>query len=239
MRFDPPLIPGTLVRRYKRFLADIALADGSTITAHCPNPGSMMGLDTPGLPAWLSHSSDPKRKLAHTLEVLELPDGAVGIHTGRPNALVAEAIESGVIGELAGYAGLRREVKYGTNSRVDLLLEGHPDDPRPAYVEVKNVHLRREDGPHPTAAEFPDSVTKRGAKHLIELAEMVAQGHRAVMVFCVQRTDCDHFRVAGDIDPTYLEGLEAATAAGVEAVAYACAVSPEAIAVEKPIPIVL
>lgn len=239
MRFDPPLIPATLVRRYKRFLADVTLADGTTVTAHCPNPGSMMGLDAPGLPAWLSRSDDPKRKLAHTLEVLELPDGAVGIHTGRPNALVAEAIEAGVIAELAGYGSMRREVKYGTNSRVDLLLEGHPDDPRPAWVEVKNVHLRRETGPHPSAAEFPDSVTKRGAKHLVDLAERVAAGDRAVMVFCVQRTDCDHFRVAGDIDPAYLEGLRAATAAGVEAVAYVCAVSPTAIAVEKPIPIVL
>jgi len=239
MRFDTPLIPGRLVRRYKRFLSDVELADGTVVTAHCPNPGSMMGLDAPGLPAWLSRSDDPKRKLAHTLEVLELPDGAVGIHTGRPNALVAEAIAAGVIAELAGYASMRREVKYGKSSRVDLLLEGRTDDPQPAYVEVKNVHLRRETGPFPTAAEFPDSVTKRGAKHLVELADMVAEGHRAVMVFCVQRTDCDHFRVAGDIDPAYLEALKVATAAGVEAVAYACAVSPEAIAVEKPIPIVL
>lgn len=239
MRFETPLIPGRLVRRYKRFLADVELADGAVVTAHCPNPGSMMGLNTPGLPAWLSRSDDPKRKLAHTLEVLELPDGAVGIHTGRPNALVAEAVAAGVIAELTGYAAMRREVKYGKSSRVDLLLEGRADDPRPAYVEVKNVHLRREGGPFPTAAEFPDSVTKRGAKHLLELADMVAEGHRAVMVFCVQRTDCDHFRVAGDIDPAYLEGLKTAMAAGVEAVAYACAVSPEAIAVEKPIPIVL
>lgn len=239
MRFDTPLIPGRLVRRYKRFLSDVELADGTVVTAHCPNPGSMMGLDTPGLPAWLSRSDDPKRKLAHTLEVLELPDGAVGIHTGRPNALVAEAVAAGVIAELAGYASMRREVKYGKSSRVDLLLEGRAGDSRPAYVEVKNVHLRRETGRFPTAAEFPDSVTRRGAKHLVELADMVAEGHRAVMVFCVQRTDCDHFRVAGDIDPAYLEALKSATAAGVEAVAYACAVSPEAIAVEKPIPIVL
>jgi len=239
MQFPAPLIEGRLVRRYKRFLADVALADGTVVTAHCPNPGAMTGLDMPDLPVFLARSDDPKRKLAYTLEVVRLDSGHVGIHTGRPNALVAEAIAAGRIPELAGYATVRREVKYGKASRIDLLLDGRPDDPRPCYVEVKNVHLRRPEGAFPTAAEFPDSVTARGAKHLAELSAMVASGARAVMAYCIQREDCDHFRVAGDIDPTYMTALADAVEAGVETLAHACRVSPEGISVEKPVPVVL
>jgi sugar fermentation stimulation protein A len=240
MRFDTPLIPGWLVQRYKRFLADIDLETGERVTAHCPNPGGMIGLNMPGLPVYLSLHDVPSRKLKHTLELVRLPHGGasgtmVGINTAHPNRLVAEAIAEGTIAELAGYAGMRREVRYGTNSRVDLLLT----DPGRAdcYVEVKNVHLTRLDGPYPTAAEFPDAVTKRGLKHLQELTQMVAAGHRAVMVYLVQRDDNDHFRIAEDIDPAYAAGLRAALAAGVEALCYTCAVTPEAITVNRPLPL--
>ena len=237
MRFPRPLISGHLQRRYKRFLADVALADG-VVTAHCPNPGSMLGLDTPGLPAWLSRHDSRSRKLPYTLELVRVDSGLVGINTGLPNALVAEAVAAGAIPELAGYQRTRREVRYGVASRVDLLLED--DDGRPpCYVEVKNVHLRRTGGAHPMAAEFPDCVTARGAKHLRELSAMVAGGARAVMVFLVQRADCDHFRVAGDIDPTYLRGMYEAVAAGVEAICYACRVGTDAIEVDRPLPVVL
>lgn len=236
MDLPRPLLEGRLIRRYKRFLADIDLG-GETITAHCPNPGAMTGLNAPGLRAWVSRSDDPKRKLSHTLELLEADGGLVGIHTGRPNAIVAEAIADGVVPELAGYPSLRREVRYGTNSRVDMLLDCPARGP--CYVEVKNVHLRRMDGPNPGAAEFPDSVTARGAKHLEELAAMVAAGHRAVMMFCVQRMDCDRLVAAADIDRRYAEGLARAVAAGVEAMAWDCAITPERITLRKPLPVVV
>lgn len=236
MDLPRPLHEGRLIRRYKRFLADIDLG-GETVTAHCPNPGAMTGLDTAGLRAWISRSDDPKRKLPYTLELLEADGGLVGIHTGRPNAIVAEAVAAGTIPALAGYATLRREVRYGTNSRIDLLL----DDPArgPCYVEVKNVHLRRMDGPNPGAAEFPDSVTARGAKHLEELAAMVEAGYRAVMMFCVQRMDCDRLVAAADIDRRYAEGLARAVAAGVEAIAWDCAITPKHITLRRPLPVIV
>ena len=236
MDLPRPLLEGRLIRRYKRFLADIDLG-GEVVTAHCPNPGAMTGLNAPGLRAWVSRSDDPKRKLPHTLELLEADGGLVGIHTGRPNAIVAEAIAAGVVPELAGYPTLRREVRYGTNSRVDMLLDCPTRGP--CYVEVKNVHLRRMDGPNPGAAEFPDSVTARGAKHLEELAAMVAAGHRAVMMFCVQRMDCDRLVAAADIDRRYAEGLVRAVAAGVEAIAWDCAITPERIALRSPLPVIV
>ena len=237
MDLPHPLFEGRLVKRYKRFLADVELAGGEVVTAHCPNPGSMMGLWEPGLKVWLSKSDNPKRKLAHTLELMEIEGLLVGIHTGRPNGIVAESIAAGRVPELSGYATLRGEVKYGTNSRINILLEG------PArglcYVEVKNVHLARPDGPNPGAAEFPDSVTARGAKHLEELSGMVADGHRAVMMFCVQRMDCDRFTTAADIDPTYDAALRKAQAAGVELLCRVCDITLERISLEHPIPIVL
>lgn len=232
MLFPAPLVSGRLVKRYKRFLADVILDSGEATTAHCANPGSMLGLAAPGSRVWLSTSDDPKRKLKYSWEIVEADGGLVGINTAHPNGLVAEAVLGGLIAELAGYPTLRREVKYGKNSRVDLLLarEAGPQ----AYVEVKNVHLMRKPG----LAEFPDSVTARGAKHLVELGDMVEAGHRAVMVFLVQRTDCHALALASDIDPAYAAAFREATARGVEAIAYACGIQPTGIAVERRIPIV-
>lgn len=230
-----PLYEGRLIQRYKRFLADVDLG-GAVVTAHCPNPGAMTGLKDAGLRVWLSRSPDPKRKLPYTLELVETAGGLVGIHTGRPNAIVAEAIAAGLIPELAGYGSLRREVKYGVNSRVDMLLE-NPGRP-PCYVEVKNVHLVRPDGPNPGAHEFPDSVTARGAKHLDELAAMVAAGHRAVMMFCIQRMDGDRLMLARDIDPKYGLAFDRARAAGVEVLAWECDVTLAGILLRRPVPVV-
>lgn len=231
MLFSTPLVPARLVKRYKRFLADVVLEDGSETTAHCANPGAMTGLALPGSPVWLSLSDDPKRKLRYSWEIVEADGGYVGINTAHPNGLVGEAVTAGLMAELVGYARMRREVKYGKNSRIDILLE---DDARPhAYVEVKNVHLMRTPG----VAEFPDSVTARGAKHLMELADMVEAGHRAVMVYLVQRTDCAVLRIAADIDPAYAAAFQLARSRGVEAIAYACRVTPTEICADRPIPI--
>src|SRR4051812_40705415 len=217
MRFPTPLIPATLVKRYKRFLADVVLPSGETITAHCANPGAMTGLMPPGARVWLSRSDNPNRKLAHSWELVEVDLGGgtelVGINTGLPNALAAEALAAGRIPELAGYAAIRREVKYGQNSRVDFLLEGAGRPP--CYVEIKNVHLMRA----APLAEFPDAVTKRGAKHLAELAGMAAAGHRAVMLFLVQIGSAQRFALARDIDPAYGRAFDLAREAGVEMIA--------------------
>ena len=228
----PPLVEGRLVRRYKRFFADVMLDGERLVTAHCPNPGAMLGLKDEGARALLSTSASATRKLPLTLEILEADGTLVGINTMRPNALAAEAITGGVVAELAGYGMPRREVAYGKASRVDLVLE---DGVRPpAYVEVKNVHLRRAPG----LAEFPDSVTTRGAKHLEELAAMAQSGARAVMLFVVQRADVDRLDLARDIDPAYGLAFDLARAAGVEMLAYACRVTPEEIVVERAIPVV-
>jgi sugar fermentation stimulation protein A len=231
----PPLLRGTLIRRYKRFLADVRLDDGRAITATCPNTGSMLGLCAPGSVVWLSESASPTRKYPFTWELVEadLGRGAtlVGINTGHPNKVVAEALAADRISALAGYPTLRREVRYGVNSRVDVLLEC----PKRGlcYVEIKNVHLSRRHG----LAEFPDSVTARGVKHLHELSEMVRQGHRAVMVFLIQRNEATRLALARDIDPTYGAALDAARAAGVEAIALRCRVGTAEIEVDGPVPI--
>jgi sugar fermentation stimulation protein A len=247
MQFPDPLLRGSLIKRYKRFLADVTLEDGgedggaagAMVTAHCPNPGSMLGLNAPGSEVWLSPARNPNRKLRYTWELLRFDGRLVGINTAHPNALVEEAVHNGAIPELAGYDSARREVRYGRNSRIDLLLAGggRPD----CYVEVKNVHLKRDaagDGAGPRGlAEFPDSVTKRGTKHLVELSDMVAAGKRAVMVYVVQREDCDRFTLAADIDPGYAEAFDAARAAGVEAICYACKISLDGIHIAAPLPI--
>jgi sugar fermentation stimulation protein A len=236
MRFAAPLVPATLIRRYKRFLADVALPSGETVTVHCANPGSMIGLAAPGAPVWLSKSANPKRKLGHSWELVEVDLGGgpelVGINTTNPNALAAEAIAAGLIPELAGYGSVRREVKYGKSSRVDFLLE--QDGRPPCYVEIKNVHLMR----RPGFAEFPDAVTKRGAKHLAELADMVAIGARAVMLFLVQIASAERFALARDIDPAYGAQFDLARARGVEALARRCLVSCDGIEVAEPIAII-
>jgi sugar fermentation stimulation protein A len=236
MRFPSPLQRGRLVQRYKRFFADVRLDDGALVTAHCPNPGAMLGLAAPGLPVWVSTSADPKRRLAHTLELVEADLGRgtrlVGVNTGHPNRLVAEAIAGARIAELDGYPEVRREVRYGVASRVDFLLACARRGL--CYVEVKNVHLMRVPG----RAEFPDCRTERGAKHLGELATMAAAGHRAVMFYLIQRADAEAFSLAEDLDPAYAAAFAAARGAGVQALAYGCRISPEAIALEAPIPIV-
>ena len=231
MHFPDPLIRGTLKRRYKRFLADVELEDGSLVVAHCANSGSMLGLKEPDSEVWLSPARNPDRKLRYTWELLRFGDGLVGINTHLPNALVADAIEDGTIPELGGYETLRREVKYGKNSRIDILLES---DGKPrCYVEVKNVHLMREE----SLAEFPDAVTARGTKHLVELSDMVAEGSRAVMMYLVQRVDCSTFSLANDIDPTYAAAFAKARAAGVEVLCYTCTITTEGIDVSHPLPL--
>lgn len=230
MDFPQPLVRGRLLQRYKRFFADVRLDDGTELTAHCPNPGAMLGLNAPGLPCWLSRSDDPKRKLAHTLELVEADGGLVGINTMHPNRLVAEALAQDAIPELSGYATHRREVRYGTNSRVDFLLSA-PDRP-PAWLEVKNCHLRRSG----SLAEFPDCVAARSLKHLKELTVMIEAGERAVMLFVIQRTDCTEFEACRDLDPAYAAGLDAAAARGVEVLCYDCDISLDAVRIARRIP---
>ena len=231
MRFSDPLIPGRLIKRYKRFLADIELAGGEVVTAHCANPGSMTGTDAPGSDVWLSPARNPKRKLAYTWELIRADSGAlVGINTQIPNKIAEEAINDGRIVELAGYRTLRREVGYGKNSRIDFLLES-PGRPT-CLVEVKSVTLRRGDD-----CQFPDSVTARGRKHLLELAGQARSGRRAVMLYLVQRGDCGAFSIAGDIDPAYQDALGKAIESGVEAYCYRCPPSLEGIEVEAPLPL--
>lgn len=242
MKFDPPLMSGRLIQRYKRFLADIELDSGQKITATCPNTGSMLGLTAPQSKVWVSTSQNPSRKYAHTWEMIEVGEmieareGSskvlVGINTSHPNGLVAEAIKSGVIAELSGYQTLRREVKYGLNSRIDILLEGGASG-QSCYVEVKNVHLLRTPG----LAEFPDCKTERGVKHLHELAGMIAAGHRAIMVYLVQRGDANRFSLAKDLDPAYAAAFKAARSAGVEMICYRCRLTPSELTVDKNIEI--
>jgi len=236
MRFASPLIPAILVRRYKRFLADVVLPSGEAITAHVANPGAMTGLATPGARVWLSKSDDPKRKLPYGWELVEVDLGAgpelVGVNTAHPNRLVNEALVAARIPECAGYPSLRREFRYGSNSRVDFFL--HCPERGPCYVEVKNVHLMRQPG----LAEFPDSMTARGARHMDELAAMVAGGARAVLLFLIQIASATRFAPARDIDPGYATALLRARARGVEAIAYTCVPSLEGIALGRPVPIV-
>ena len=227
MKLPAPLFKGRLVQRYKRFFADVTLDNGENITAHCPNPGSMMGLKEPGLVVWVSKSDNPKRKLAYTLELIEIDRTLIGINTNNPNKIAGEALSQQLIPQLSGYTDLRREVKYGERSRVDFLLEA-PDRP-PCFVEVKNSHLMRTSG----LAEFPDSVTSRGAKHLKDLMREVENGHRAIMLFIIQRPDCTTFATAGDIDLNYHESLLEAAASGVEVLCYDCKLSLKEITLNR------
>ena len=220
MRFQTPLVPGRLIQRYKRFLADVELDDGGVVTAHCANPGAMIGLKEPGLRVWLEPNDDPKKKLRFGWRLAQLSNGAwVGIDTGVPNKVIKEALQAKQISQFAAYNTILQEQKYGSNSRVDFLLKepGLPD----AYVEVKNVNLWRRDG----WAEFPDTVTARGLKHLGVLGDMVHAGHRSVLIYCVQHTGCSRFRLAQDLDPAYAAACLGAQARGVEMLCYGCDVS--------------
>ena len=230
MLLPQPMLRGVLVSRYKRFFADVALDDGRSVTAHCPNPGAMLGMNAPGSVVWVSRSDDPKRKLAHTLELVEVDGGLVGVNTMLPNRLVAGALAGAAILELAGYSSVRREVKYGENSRVDFLLEA-PDRPA-CWVEVKSVTLSRSAG----LAEWPDCVSARGARHVAELEAVVGRSERAVVLFLVQRNDCDRFALAADLDPAFSRALAKAVASGVEVLAYGCEMGPDRIGLSQRIP---
>jgi sugar fermentation stimulation protein A len=220
MLFDPPLLRARLISRYKRFLFDAELENGRIITGFCPNTGSMRGLTTPGSAIWLSEHDSPTRKYRHVFELIEADGTLVGVNTAMPNRLAEEAILAGRIANLGSYASLRREQKYGRNSRIDFLLT---DPGRPTtYVEVKNVHFSRE----ARLAEFPDTVTARGAKHLEELGDMAEQGHRAVMLYVIQRDDCERLRICSDLDPHYGAAYARARRRGVEALAVGCRISP-------------
>lgn len=219
MLLPQPMTRGVIVQRHKRFFCDMVLDDGRAITAHCPNPGAMLGVNLPGQAAWVSWSDDPKRKLPWTLQLVEANAGLVGVNTILPNKLLAEALAAGAIPELTGYATVRPEVKYAEASRVDFLLT-HPDRP-PCWLEVKNVHLSRT----PPLAEFPDCTAARSTRHLADLAAQVREGHRAVALFVVQREDCDRFRACADLDPAFAAGLDRAADAGVEVLVYACAMN--------------
>ena len=230
MRFPQPLLRGRLLRRYKRFLADVSLdGEAEPVVVHVPNPGAMLGLQAPGSVVWLSRSDSKSRKLPLTLELVEADGGPVGVNTMTPNRLVAEALAAGVLPELTGYA-VRPEVKYGEASRVDFLLTD-PDRP-PCWLEVKNCHLMREPG----LAEFPDCRAERSERHLRELAACVAMGERAVQLFVIQRTDCDRFAACADLDARYARALDEASRVGVEVLCYACTVTPEGVALSHRVP---
>jgi sugar fermentation stimulation protein A len=233
MLFDPPLIRGTLLRRYKRFLADVRLDDGTEITAHCPNPGSMKTCAEPGWGAWVSPANNPKRKLKWTLERIDAEGVDILVNTARPNRIVEEAIGEDHVAELSGYSGMRAEVRYGKNSRIDLLLS-HPGR-ADCYVEVKNVTMAAEPG----IVAFPDSVSKRASKHMAELSDMVLQGHRAVVLFLVSRSDAEAMRPATEIDPAYTKALTLAVSAGVEILAYKLSFSDTSLSIGARIPIKL
>jgi sugar fermentation stimulation protein A len=230
MEFAQPLLRGRLLRRYKRFLVDIALDGGETITAHTPNTGSLRTCLEPGAEAWVSRSDNPKRKLAYTWELVRAGGGLVGVNTSLANRLAEEAIRAGRIPELDGYATVRREVRYGERSRVDLLLCDGPQPP--CWVEIKNVSMGL-DG----EAAFPDAVSARATRHMGELAAQVRAGQRAAVLFAVQRMDCTRFRPADEIDPAYGVALRRAAAAGVAVLAWRAEVSPRAIALAAPLPV--
>lgn len=229
MQFPQPLTRGVLVRRYKRFFADVMLDDGREVTAHIANPGAMLGLNGPGIPVWLSPSQSETRKLAWTWEMAEENGGLVGVNTHHPNRLVAEALEARAIPQFAAYDSVRREVRYGEASRIDFLLE------RPGerlWLEVKNCHFSRTPG----LAEFPDCVAARSAKHLRELAHMVEAGDKAALLFVVQREDCERFSACRDIDPAFAAALDSAADAGVEVLVHACTMRRGSITLGRPMP---
>lgn len=231
MRFQTPLVPARLIRRYKRFLADAELESGEVITAHCANPGSMMGLKDEGLKIWLEPNDDPKKKLKFGWRLVDHENGDfTGVDTSLPNRTLKAALMAREVAELADYPIVRPEVKYGENSRIDFLLS--KDDAPDLYLEVKSVTLCRKAG----LAEFPDSVTARGAKHMAELARARQEGHRAMLFYLVQRTDSETVSIAGDIDPNYAKSARTAFDTGVEVLCYDTVISPEGIEIGKRLP---
>lgn len=231
MKYAHPLIPATLMRRYKRFLADMKLADGKPITVHCANPGSMLSLAVSGRRCWLSHHAGTARKLEYSWELEEAPTGCIGINTARANSVVAEALAAGAIPELAGWPIVRREVADGDASRLDFHLSG--GDGPDCWLEVKSVTMSRQPG----LAEWPDAKSTRGARHLEALARLANGGEKATLLFLAQRPDCTVFRVAGDIDPAYAAALNAVDRAKVRILSYDCAVTPDGIELRKPLTI--
>jgi sugar fermentation stimulation protein A len=227
-------LEGRLLRRYKRFFADIETREGEKLTVHCPNPGSMRGLIREGAAVRCSSSDDPRRKLRHTLEMIRAGRIWVGLHTGRANSLAEVALRGGAIQALSGYRRMRREVATPQGSRLDFLLEEHPEDPRPAWIEVKSVTLAEG-----SLARFPDSVTERGRRHVMALAALAESGARAVMLFVVQRADCDRIEPADDIDPAYGAALREAVGRGVEVLAVGARVTARSIRVEGALPVLL
>jgi sugar fermentation stimulation protein A len=225
MIFSQPLLEGKLIKRYKRFLADIELNSGELITAHCPNPGAMLGITEPFNKVFVSKSSNPDRKLQYSWEMVNILGTWIGVNTNNPNKLVKEAIENKVIDALGDYNDFKQEVKYGKNSRIDFLLTNQKN--KKCFLEVKNVHLTRED----YTAEFPDCVTARGAKHMIELSNMVQEGHRCIVLYVVQRQDVNSFKVAKDLDHEYFKASTYAKKMGVEFLAYNCLINPSEIRV--------
>ncbi len=226
----PDLIPGTLIKRYKRFLADMELENGETVTAHCPNSGTMKACSEPGQPVFISYHDNPKRKLKYTWEIIKMPSSLVGVNTNVPNKLVKQSIEQGVVRELQRYDEIRPEIKAGKNSRLDLLLTKNNGKEK-CYVEIKNCTLV-EDG----TASFPDAVTKRGLKHLVELQKLVTQGNRCVMFYLIQRMDAIIFKPADGIDPAYGKELRKAVKNGVEVLVYDVKIDFNKILLNKKIP---
>jgi sugar fermentation stimulation protein A len=231
MQFANQLLRGTLIKRYKRFLADIELETGEIITAHCANSGALYGVTSPGLTVWVSESHNPTRKLKYTWELVKVDEIMVGVNTSWPNGLAAEALQNQLITPLNGYSELKREVKYGKNSRLDILLQDSIKGD--CFVEVKNVHMKRRE----KCAEFPDAVTARGTKHLLEMIDVIETGKRAVMLYIIQRADCDHLRFADDIDPVYARTAALAKMKGVEFYAYDCLITPQEITINTAIPV--
>lgn len=231
MQFTHPILKGKFLKRYKRFFADILLENGETITAHCPNTGAMQGLLVEGSQVWVTHNNDPKRKLHYTWEMSYIDDTMVGVNTQHPNKIIVEAIANNKIPELEGYSKLETEVKYGKqNSRIDILLT-YPNNSK-YFVEVKNVHYKEAN-----TAVFPDSPTTRGVKHLEELCHMMDEGHKAAVVYCIQRNDLKDFRFGEEFDPNYAKMAEKALKKGVKMLPFSCTLDENGIAVNQAIPL--
>ena len=237
MQFSSPLLRGRLVKRYKRFFADIELIDGTIITAHCPNTGSMQGVLTPGNFVWVSKNDNPKRTLKYTWELVEVDGTYIGVNTQNPNRILENALKSGYIPVLSAYPTIKAEVKYGTeNSRIDYLLTD--DDGNRCYVEVKNAHHSAVEN-DVNVGMFPDSKTTRGVKHLHELMRMVDEGHRAVLIYCLQRGDCESLRFGVEFDPVYAKTAVMALKHGVEMMPYSCAITQQGITLYKPLNLIV